>query len=207
MTFVKRTAREIRAILLLLERDRLHNRPMLRLERLVLSVLFLAFWATAWTTNAARAEGPPTDAWAGLRFLLGDWTGVGSGKPGEPTGGFSFAPDLDGNILVRKNFAEVPSKPGQKQPARHEDLMIVYPLGTSLAAMYFDNEGHVIRYAVTTAPGKATFESEETSRAPRFKLVYEDQKEKGVGFTFSIAPPGKPYQTYLRGELRRKDAQ
>src|SRR5439155_15133221 len=118
--------------------------------------------------------------------------------------GFSFAPDLDGKILVRRNFAEYPAKPGEKPGVRHEDLLVVYPYGPSLHAMYFDNEGHVIHYAVTTAPGQATFESDETQGAPRFKLVYEDQKEKGVGFTFSIAAAGKPYQTYLSGAVRRK---
>src|SRR5689334_8984346 len=131
---------------------------------------------------AFAEERPATDPWAGLRFLVGEWVGVGSGKPGEGTGGFTFAPDLDGKILLRKNFSEFPPKPGEKHGMRHEDLLIVYPAGGALKAEYFDNEGHVIAYTVTTAPGQATFESDAKPGAPRFKLVYAEQ-----GQTLSIS--------------------
>ena len=44
-------------------------------------------------------------------------------------------------MLVRRN---VNNTPGQK----HEDLMIVYSEG-GLHAIYFDTEGHTIRYAIS----------------------------------------------------------
>ena len=56
------------------------------------------------TMSPAQAED-----WGPLNFLIGNWVGEGSGKPGEATGAFSLLPDLQGAVLVRKNFAEYPA--------------------------------------------------------------------------------------------------
>ncbi len=80
--------------------------------------------------------------------------------------------------------------------------MVVYPEGGGLRAAYFDGEGHVIRYAVTTEPGRATFES-EPGPGPRFRLVYQKSAGAEVSITFLIAPPGKDFQIYVTGRARR----
>src|SRR6266849_4941025 len=99
---------------------------------------------------AALAQQPKErDPWSSLRFLIGEWVGEGGGGPGQGTGVFSFQPDLDGKILVRKNHSEYPAT--KDRPAfSHDDLMIVYPetAGAPLRAVYFDTEGHVIQYAI-----------------------------------------------------------
>src|SRR6185503_1626756 len=97
----------------------------------------------------ARAQQSNELGWDSFHFLLGEWIGEGSGKPGEATGGFSFSFDLEKKILVRKNYANYPAtkdKPGSS----HTDLMIIYQESASnvTRAIYFDNEGHVINYAV-----------------------------------------------------------
>ncbi len=79
--------------------------------------------------------------WGALQSLIGDWEGEGSGEPGSGQGGFSMRPDLDGRVLVRRNRATASG-------SLHEDLMIVYR-EDGLRAVYFDNEGHVIRYRVS----------------------------------------------------------
>ncbi len=140
----------------------------------------------------------------GLAFLVGEWTATGGGKPGEATAAsFSFRRELGGRVLVRRNRAEYAPKPGEREAVVHEDLMVVHAAPPGLRAVYFDNEGHVINYAVAIARGVVTFESEAGS-GPRFKLVYERRGEGEVSATFSIAPPGKPYQTYVSGTARRK---
>ncbi len=149
------------------------------------------------------AFGEERDPFAGLGFLVGDWIGKGAGKPGEGAGACSFARDLAGKVIVRRSTNEIPARPGEKQSARHEDLMIIYSAGPALAASYFDSEGHAIEYVVSTSPGHAVFESPAAAGRPRFKLEYE-QKGKDVALSFSIAPPGKPYQTYLTGMLEPK---
>ena len=48
--------------------------------------------------------------WAPFSWLVGDWVGEGSATDrGQGTGGFSFALDLQKNILVRKNWADYPA--------------------------------------------------------------------------------------------------
>jgi hypothetical protein len=158
---------------------------------------------------AAQAKAPaPADPWARLRFLVGEWQGVGSGAPGEAVGGTSFAFSLDKKILVRKNWAKYPPKSGEKAGLSHEDLMIIYPGGdaASFRAVYFDNEGHVISYLVTfpQKPNAALFESEAGPPGPRFRLTYELGADGVLENVFWIAPPGGDFKVYVRGSLKKK---
>ena len=108
----------------------------------------------------------PPDPFAGLAFLVGEWTATGGGKPGEAVrGGFTLRPELGGAVLVRRNRAEYDPRPGQARGEVHEDLMVIHPEGGALKATYFDNEGHVIRYAVTAEPGRATLAALRCYRA------------------------------------------
>ena len=144
------------------------------------------------------------DNWEPLRFLVGHWTGEGSGQPGSGGGAFSFEPDLQGKILVRKSYAEYP--PANGRPAsRHDDLMVVYREEGSpqIRASYFDNEGHVIQYTVTPAPGAVVFESGGPPAGPRYRLTYTDAGTDKMALRFEIAPPGKAYFTYLEGSAHR----
>src|SRR5215470_15797983 len=72
------------------------------------------------------AQSQTKSQWADWEAFLGDWVGAGSGGPGEGRGEFSFAPELQGAVLVRRNFAEYPAS--KDKPAyRHDDLMVIYP--------------------------------------------------------------------------------
>ncbi len=162
--------------------------------------------ATAAPAQAAPAAATARrDPFASLRFLQGTWKAEsGGGKPGEATGGgFSFAVELDGNVAVRRGRAEYSARPGQSGPVVHEDLMVVYPKGHALQAVYWDNEGHVIRYGVRSEAGTVTFESEAGAPGPRFRLVYARRGSDLVEVSFSMAPPGKPFQPYVTGLARR----
>ena len=86
--------------------------------------------------------------WKKLEFLLGKWTGAAGEKDtplGSGQGGFSFEPVLNGKIIVRRNRASYDSG------AQHDDLMVIYPDAPNdpPRAIYFDTEGHVIRYNLT----------------------------------------------------------
>jgi hypothetical protein len=150
----------------------------------------------------------PQDRWTPLAFLLGEWEGLGTGAPGEAVGGTSFAFDLDRNILVRKNWAKYPPKPGEAAGVSHEDLMIIYAPGDhpSARAVYFDNEGHVIEYAVVASPktDAAVFESDLSRPGPHFRLTYELKADGTLENLFWVAAPGGEFKTYTRGLLKRK---
>jgi hypothetical protein len=146
------------------------------------------------------------DDWGPAQFLVGHWTGEGTGEPGQGTGSFSFAPDLDGKVLVRKSFAEYPAANG-KPAFRHDDLMIVYRDETSrqMRAMYFDSEGHVIPYSVKLADGGGVvFATDGASDTMRYRLTYTSPGAGRVKLKFEIAPAGKDFATYIEATARRE---
>ena len=146
-------------------------------------------------------------AWDGWDFVLGTWEGEGGGEPGKATaGGFTFSPDLDGRILVRRSFTEFPAS-GSRPGFRHEDLIIVEndSAGTTRAT-YWDNEGHRIDYDVTVSkePRTITFQSRAPLAAERARFVYWDRGPGRLEFTFDLAPAGNPtFTTHVRGTARR----
>jgi hypothetical protein len=162
--------------------------------------------------GTAQSESP--DPWADLKFLLGEWNaGQSSGVPGQASkGGFTLAPDLGGQVLVRRNHAEYPAAAGR--PAFvHDDLMIIYhvPSGAkqfATKAFYDDSEGHVIHYNVNFSPDKkkVMFLSEPATGAPQYRLTYENVKPGTAKVLFEIAPPDKPgeFAPYVEATVHRK---
>lgn len=148
-------------------------------------------------------------SWEPFRFLLGQWSGAEeSAPPSQGKGLAVFQFELDGNILMRRNLTDFPAAAGR--PAfRHQDLLIVFPEAGAFRAIYFDNEGHVIRYALEIAAtgGTVTFLSETAAGQPRFRLAYSRVSADQVKVQFAIAPPGKPdeFMPYLEALTRRKN--
>jgi len=155
-----------------------------------------------------KSQQPEAPNWQDWGFLLGEWEGTGSGHPGQGSGKFTFKPDLQRRVLVRTNYAEYPAT--KDRPAfRHDDLMIVYPETSSepTKAIYFDSEGHVIRYIVTVNESKktATFRSDPQPGALSYRLTYVGKGPDTVSIKFEIAPPDKPeqFQTYIEASASR----
>jgi len=144
-------------------------------------------------------QAPAPQPFAGLAFLEGRWVGEGS-LPGA-SGEFSLEKSLGGKILLRKNIARIPGPDGK--PAVHEDLMVIFGESGALKADYYDNEGHVIRYAVETSPDQARFLS--SGPGPRFRLSYLRGGEDSLEIRFEIASPDKPeqFKVYQSGKARR----
>jgi hypothetical protein len=146
--------------------------------------------------QAQSTPGKADSAWKKLEFLLGTWSGSAGEKDtplGAGQGGFSFEPELNQKIIVRHNHAAYNSG------VRHEDLMVIYLDAPNDAprAIYFDTEGHVIRYNLTfPAPNRVTFESDGTLPGPRYRLSYWLDGLSLSG-KFEVAPRGAEYKTYL----------
>ena len=173
------------------------------MSQLIRSALALLLVCAA--APATRPAAPGGDPWDPYRFLIGEWKGEGSGKPGPGFGEFSFALDLQDHVLLRRASSQLSS-------SKHEDLMIVYrEPGTSAdRAMYFDNEGHVIRYNITVgADGKSlVFITDLQPGATRFRLTYTQTGADSIGIRFETASPAKPdaYSVYIEGSAKRKAA-
>jgi hypothetical protein len=158
----------------------------------MLIAVLLAAYAFAQTTEAPFQP---------IAFLMGEWVGEGGGKPGDSTGWFSFALDLDKKIAVRKNHADLKN-------GVHDDLMVAYadPGRKGLRAIYWDNEGHVINYVVESVADGVRFLSDPAAPGPRYRLTYKKTGQKTISIQFDIAPPGKPdaFAPYISASARRK---
>lgn len=156
--------------------------------------------------SAVSSAGTLPKELAPLAFLLGDWEGGGSGTPGQGSGGTSFAPRLQDRVIVRTNFATIAAT-DKASASRHDDLMIIYVDDQgAIRADYYDNEGHVLRYAVTTiGEGQVVFTSEASSNAPRYRITYQAAPEGIVKGSFAMASPGKPdaFTPYLTWDMSR----
>jgi len=143
--------------------------------------------------SAAQAQ-QPSNPWKDFDFLLGEWTWSGGGQPGQATTGrCTFEPDLNGAVLKRVVHLEYPASP-QRAAFSHDDLLYVYrdPADSSLHAIFFDNENHVIRYTVTVLRDSIQFLSDAAPSGTRARMTYTRTGPDSVTEKFELAPPGKP---------------
>ncbi len=165
--------------------------------RTKLIVIFILLFST---TSYAQQSG----TWAKWQWLIGEWHGEGTGKPGQGTGTFSFKPDLDAKILMRKSHSEYPATAG-KPAIIHDDLMIVYPdySGVPSKAIYFDNEGHTINYSIAYADNTIIMTSEKIPDVPTFRLTYTLLESETVNTKFEMSRDGTTFMTYVEGKSKK----
>jgi hypothetical protein len=148
----------------------------------------LTLAAVAMVVMASSVVAAPPSELEPLAFLLGEWRASGPSEAGAGTGLTIFSRELQGRVIMRRSFAELPAVSG-RPGSGHVDLMIIYATAGSVRADYYDGEGRVIRYWVRSRDDNAaTFISEPAANEPRFRLGY--RLESGVlkGW-LEIAPP------------------
>lgn len=155
----------------------------------------------------APTSATAADAFKSLAFLEGTWdANVQSNAAIKLAGRYSFNRELDGHLLAR----HATNDPGCKAPTNfdcsHSDLLYVFQdvPGSALKADYFDNEGHVIHYEVSTpTPTSAVFLS-PPGPGPQFRLSYELSGQTMTG-RFQMHMPGQgDWRTYLEWSGNRK---
>jgi hypothetical protein len=163
--------------------------------------------ATVWLLSATllaaqaapRAAGDPLGK---LSFLEGTWAAktIGGSASAASEGSYTFQRELNGHVLARHTLAQKNCSGPDSYNCAHTDLLYVYTdaPGQPLKAIFFDSEGHVIRYSIATpAPETAVFISDEQVPGPQFRLTYQ-HKGSAMEGRFEIRIPGQQeWHSYL----------
>ncbi len=146
--------------------------------------------------------------WKSFHFLLGEWTGEGSGVPGQGIGSFSFEFDLQKKIIVRKGSTSFSSTKDSKTYV-HDDLTIIYKKSDgTVDAIYFDNESHIISYNLYLSDDRneVTFLSNYAPNSPRYRITYSKINNQKLKVKFEMASASNPdaFSVYYSGTVHRK---
>ena len=150
------------------------------------------------------AQSPPqsrTDPWKALAFLQGTWEAKTTGDSNVTAmGTYTFRTELKDHILARHSTNSAGCKGPATYDCDHGDLLYIYQdaPGQPLKAIYFDNEGHVIHYDVSTPDTTtALFLSDASRPGPQFRLLYE-LKDAVMSGKFQMRMPGQSeWKSYL----------
>ena len=129
------------------------------------------------TAGAQTPTTAPRPSWKPLEFLIGAWDAKTQGglAGASSSGAYSFRLDLREHVLARHSATAGCAAPAAYD-CEHADLLYIYPDagGKSFKAIYFDNEGHVLYYDVSTPSDRlAVFLSDPAAPGPQFRLTYE----------------------------------
>lgn len=158
---------------------------------------------------AAPAAPAAPMKWERLHFLEGTWEAhtQGGSASAHGTGSYSFRRELKQHVLVRRSKSAEDCRGPADFDCGHHDLLYVYEdsAGGSLKAIYFDDEGHVIHYEVTTPePFTAMFVSPPSPASPQFQLIYR-LKGGYMSGKFQMRMPGQPeWRSYLEWSGRAR---
>jgi len=153
------------------------------------------------SANAQNTPSAGIDRWKPLAFLEGTWEAKASSSAGaSATGTYTFRTELGDHILARHSTSSAGCKGPATFDCEHGDLLYVYQdaPGQPLKAIYFDNEGHVIHYDVSTpSASSVVFLSDGSRPGPQFRLVYE-LKDAVMSGKFQMKMPGQEeWKSYL----------
>ena len=171
--------------------------------------LLAAYGLSAQTPAQNPAQNPAKpDPWAGVRFLIGSWEAKTTGgvAQAQASAGYSFRLELRDHVLARHTRSGACIAPDDFD-CQHNDLLYIYPAvnGQTLEAIYFDNEGHVIHYDVSTPKaGTAVLLSDASQPGPQYRLSYE-LADGVMSGKFELKMPGQAeFISYLEWGGKRR---
>ncbi len=143
-----------------------------------------------------------------MRFLLGSWEAKTTGgvAQAQASAGYAFRLELRDHVMARHSRSGACSAPDDFN-CLHSDLLYIYPAaaGQAFEAIYLDNEGHVIHYAVSVPkPGTAVFLTDPAQPGPQFRLSYTFLDGVMSG-QFEMKMPGQTdFSSYLEWSGKRQ---
>jgi hypothetical protein len=175
------------------------------MKRFIVAAIFLGLTLAQYH----QALSAPTDPWKALAFLEGTWDAhtQGGSAGAQGSGTYTFRPELKHHVLVRSSSGSADCSGPKSFDCEHSDVLYVYQEAQDqpLRAIYFDSEGHVIHYAVSTPDSTtAVFASEASPSGPQFQLVYQLNGTLMSG-KFQMRMPGQTaWKSYLEWNGAKK---
>jgi hypothetical protein len=170
--------------------------------------LFLAVLLLLTSPLLGQNASTASDPFKALAFLQGTWEAATQDKAGvHVTGTYTFKPELGGHILGRHITSLTACKGPDTFDCEHSDLLYVFEErpGQPLKAIYFDNEGHVIHYSVSTPDATmVVFLSDASGGGPQFRLTYELKNSIMNGKFQMHMPAQAEWKSYLEWSGTRK---
>ena len=168
--------------------------------------VFFAPLILAISTNAQTALSE--NRFQPLAFLEGTWEAKTNGTSGvDSNGAYTFTLELRGHVMARHIVSKDSCKGPERYDCDHGDLLYIYPDNTrqALRAVYFDNEGHVINYSVSTpTPMTAVFLSDGSQPGPQFRLLYERRGNVMSGKFQMRMPDQSEWKSYIEWTGEKK---
>ena len=174
-------------------------------------VMVSAIWVLVGLAGSATGQQPDADAWAPVRFMVGEWEGRAAGEAGTGTVRRSYAFVLKDRYLHEKNRSTYPPQVANKAGEVHEhwSFFSYDRQRKTLVLRQFHQEGFVNQYVLSAAdsgPGKLVFTSEQFENFDnswRAKETYDIRSQDEFVETFELAAPGKDLTVYSRNAFTR----
>ena len=152
-----------------------------------------------------------TDKWGIFRYFLGNWTGVGTGKPGESSAKRSYSLTLADQFLKIEGRSVYEPQDANPSGEVHEELgFISFDKGRSQYVLReFHVEGYVNQYVLEQDRVDKThfiFVTEAIENiAPgwRARTTIEILAEDSFREIFDLAGPGREWGCYITSEFQR----
>lgn len=176
--------------------------------------LVAAMLALSAVTSLAAAQTPAKkpSPWEPMRYFVGSWTGVGSGRPGTSTVEREYAFTLNDRFLEVRNKSTY--QPQEKNPKGevHEDLGFMSWDRSRRRFVFrqFHVEGFVNQYVadtVTASPDSIVFRSEAIENVPvgyRARETYRILGPDEFVERFELAEPNAEFALYSESRFKRK---
>jgi hypothetical protein len=162
-------------------------------------------------TAVAQGADPAADGLAELRWLVGEWRGVGQGDPG--TSGSERHTDsyLDGQYLRSQGRSVYPKQEKNPNGEVHAqlDLWSYDKARASIVLRQFDTLGFVGTYVLDQAasgPGRWVLVAESLENVPqgwKARYVFTRKSDDEYHEMLELDPDGKGFQPYVTNRFLR----
>ncbi|WP_243293954.1 hypothetical protein [Geothrix mesophila] len=163
------------------------------------------------TAAVVQAQGAPSDPWAPVRFLVGEWQGAITGDQGTGTATRRYRFILSGQFLQERSMASFPPQPLHPDGtvASHASFLAYDTARKVLVFRLLRQEAFSGTFVLSPAQSQSTklvFESVQLDSAATSKAreTLEQISPEAYVETFEVAEAGKPFSVRSRIQFKRR---